>query len=259
MRLPWLDSNQLDFPDTSLAMAEPNGLLAAGGQLNKEWLLTAYSKGIFPWFNEGDPILWWSPSPRMVLFPDQLHISRSLKKALKKQDYQVTINKSFSQVMLECAAPRKSIEEDPGTWITDEMLNAYIALHKLGFAHSIEVWRGNDLVGGLYGVAIGKVFFGESMFSRATNGSKIGFTHLVEWLKQWQYELIDCQIYNDHLSSLGAIEIDRRDFELIIHKNAAKHLPHTLNNVGSNDEQWQPREITLAKEFWGNEQLRRKN
>jgi leucyl/phenylalanyl-tRNA--protein transferase len=255
MRLPWLDPNKPEFPDTELALQEPNGLLAAGGRLSKEWLLAAYSKGIFPWFNEGDPILWWSPSPRMVLYPNQLHISKSLKKALKKQDFVVTINRDFAQVVAECAAPRGEADGETGTWITQEMLEAYIALHQGGFAHSIEVWRREELIGGLYGVALGRVFFGESMFSRATNGSKIGFAHLVECLKEWQYKLIDCQIYNDHLSRLGAIEVNRQVFEQVIKDHATSRPLDDHENSNKNSDKtgthWKPQEITRSGEFWG--------
>lgn len=219
MHLPWLDPDFPVFPDTSQALNEPNGLLAAGGQLTKDWLIAAYQKGIFPWFNEGDPILWWTPSPRMVLYLSQLHISRTLRKALRKQDFRVTINQSFESVISHCATPRPSDLKEPGTWITTNMTNAYIELHQLGYAHSVEVWRGDILIGGLYGIALGKVFFGESMFSQATNGSKIAISYLVEWLKQWQYGLIDCQVYNDHLSRLGAAEVDRDTFEQTINRH----------------------------------------
>ncbi|MGH1485929.1 MAG: leucyl/phenylalanyl-tRNA--protein transferase [Cellvibrionaceae bacterium] len=245
MKLAWLDTQEPDFPETSQALSEPNGLLAAGGQLSVDWLLAAYQKGIFPWFNEDDPILWWTPSPRMVLYPHQLHISRSLRKALRKQDFEVTINRDFMAIIDHCAASRSGGQGLPETWITPEMRQAYIDLNQSGYAHSIEVWRDQQLIGGLYGIALGKVFFGESMFSKATNGSKIAISHLVEWLKQWQYKLIDCQVYNDHLSSLGAIEIDRHTFEQIIGTHASKG---TLSQPKR--EIWTEQDITLPATHW---------
>ena len=245
MKLPWLDTQEPCFPETNQALSEPNGLLAAGGHLSVDWLLAAYQKGVFPWFNADDPILWWTPSPRMVLYPHQLHISRSLKKALRKDDFGVTINQDFIAVIDHCAAPRGGFQGFPETWITPEMRQAYIELNRSGYAHSIEVWRDQQLIGGLYGIALGKVFFGESMFSKAANGSKIAISHLVEWLKQWQYKLIDCQVYNDHLSSLGAIEIDRHTFEQIIETYAKKSA---LEQAGR--EIWMAQDITLPPTHW---------
>lgn len=197
------------FPPVESALKEPNGLLAAGGDLSPQRLLEAYSKGIFPWFNEGDPILWWSPNPRMVLFPNELKISRSLRKTLNKDHYQIRTDCSFSQVMQACAAPRK---EQAGTWIHPEMIAAYTALHEMGLAHCVETWVDGVLVGGLYGVALGEVFFGESMFSRIPDASKIAFVHLVKQLQYWGFGLIDCQVRTGHLASLGAREISRREF-----------------------------------------------
>lgn len=242
--LPWLDPELPTFPDTSQAFSEPNGLLAAGGALSPKWLLLAYQQGIFPWFNDGDPILWWTPSPRMVIYPHQFHISRSLRKSLRRENYQVTINKDFLAVIAACAEPRNSDVNDSGTWISSRMKASYHSLHQQGYAHSIEAWREGELIGGLYGVALGKVFFGESMFSKQTSGSKIALTHLVEWLKQWQYRLIDCQIYNDHLSRLGAIEIDRPTFEQILNSCV------DINIDSGYQEQWQPSDITLNKNHW---------
>ncbi|MGS2716661.1 leucyl/phenylalanyl-tRNA--protein transferase [Eionea flava] len=213
LQLTWLDPNTPKFPNTQTALAEPNGLLAAGGQLSPEWLLKAYSQGIFPWFNEGEPILWWSPSPRTFLFIDQLHISRSLQKAIRKSTFTISFDRAFEEVMLACSEPRG---EEPGTWISEEMIEAYTHLHQLGHAHSIEVWEDNTLVGGLYGIAQGRMFFGESMFSRRSNSSKIALFHLVEQLKQWHYVGIDCQVHNNHLASLGAKEISRQAFEMLI-------------------------------------------
>lgn len=258
MKLPWLDPAYMDFPCTSQALPEPNGLLAAGGQLSPEWLLGAYKRGIFPWFNDGDPILWWSPSPRMVLYPYQFHISRSLRKVLKKVDYEVTINRDFENVISCCSDSgyRKPVTDGTsGTWITDDMIQAYIQLHQHGFAHSVEVWRDRQLIGGLYGIAIGKVFFGESMFSRETNGSKIALSHLVEWLKQWHYKLIDCQVTNDHLHSLGAIEIDRHTFEQALQRYAV--LGTVVQTPSSADlqgkwfqEEWRPQPICFPATVW---------
>lgn len=197
------------FPPLEHALSDPNGLLAAGGDLSPQRLLDAYSKGIFPWFNEGEPILWWSPDPRMVLFPDELKISRSLRKTLKKDHYQIRTDCSFSQVMHACALPRKG---QAGTWIHPEMIAAYTALHEMGWAHSIETWMDGVLVGGLYGVSLGQVFFGESMFSRVPDASKIAFVHLVKQLQYWEFDLIDCQVKTGHLASLGAREISRIAF-----------------------------------------------
>lgn len=197
------------FPPLDRALKEPNGLLAMGGDLTPQRLLEAYRKGIFPWFNEGEPILWWSPDPRMVLFPDELRISRSLSKELKKSDYQIRADHRFSEVMQACAAPRKG---QTGTWIHPEMIAAYTTLHEMKFAHSVEMWVDDELVGGLYGIALGQIFFGESMFSRAPNASKIAFVHLVKQVQEWGFGLIDCQVKTNHLASLGAREIPRAAF-----------------------------------------------
>ncbi|MFT7224205.1 MAG: leucyl/phenylalanyl-tRNA--protein transferase [Cellvibrionaceae bacterium] len=252
MKLSWLDPNALPaFPDTHKALSNPNGLLAAGGSLSPEWLLTAYNQGIFPWFNEGDPILWWTPSPRLVLYPHQFHISRNLRKILKRGDYRVSINKNFSAVIEACALPREQ-QADASSWITPVMFDAYEQLHHYGWAHSVEVWREQTLIGGLYGVALGKIFFGESMFSKASNGSKIAIAHLVEWLKHWQYKLVDCQVHSDHLRRLGAIEIDRLTFEQILQQNAGIS-PAALcekNNGDKPRSTWQKQDITLQSSHW---------
>lgn len=239
MHLHWLPLEKLLFPNTDRALQEPNGLLAAGGDLSPERLLAAYERGIFPWFNEGDPILWWSPSPRMVFYPGEVHISRSLSKRLKKQDYQVSVNKDFLGVIEACSEPRPTQDGsiEPGTWISEDMKQAYLQLHQRGYAHSVEVWQNQQLAGGLYGVSLNKVFFGESMFSRMNNGSKIALVHLAEWLKSWQYKLIDCQVYSDHLQSLGAVEIERRLFEQIIGEHGELSPP--------NVEQWQSQFLPL--------------
>jgi len=215
MPLPWLDSPQSSFPDIGLALADPNGLLAAGGDLNPQRLLEAYSSGIFPWFEEGQPVLWWSPDPRMVLFPEDLRVSKSLQKILNKPLYTVTLDEAFAEVITCCAQPRRG---SPDTWITDEMQTAYMQLFDEGHAHSVEVWRDGDLVGGLYGVALGQLFFGESMFSFESNTSKIALVNLVKQLQEWNYKLIDCQISSEHLESLGAIEISREKFRQQLHE-----------------------------------------
>ena len=210
--ITWLDPAEKPlFPDTSSAMSNPNGLLAAGGKLTVPWLISAYRSGIFPWFDEGQPILWWSPTPRMVLFTDKFHTSRSFKKFLNKSQYQIRVNQEFSQVIRQCAQMRK---DDPGTWITEMMIHAYIQMHEAGYAHSFECYdQDEQLVGGLYGVAIGQVFFGESMFSKADNASKYCLKYLAE---TGLYKLIDCQMETPHLISLGAVSISRELFELQI-------------------------------------------
>jgi leucyl/phenylalanyl-tRNA--protein transferase len=209
MTLPWLDPERIAFPPAEAALADPNGLLAAGGALSADWLQAAYRRGIFPWYEEGQPILWWNPDPRLVLFPDRLHVSRSLQKLIRKSPYVLTMDKDFPAVMAACAAPRR---DSAGTWITAEMEQAYTELHRRGMAHSVEVWQGETLVGGLYGVALGRVFFGESMFSRRDNASKLAFVALVEQLQAWGFSLIDCQVDSEHLRSLGAEEIARHHF-----------------------------------------------
>lgn len=207
--LTWLQRDSLTFPPLNKALHEPNGLLAAGGDLRPERLLQAYRHGCFPWFQDGQPILWWSPDPRTVLFPQEIHLSRSLSKCLRQQRYSVTFDQSFAQVIQACAAPRAYAD---GTWITTPMQHAYLELHRQGVAHSVEVWRDAELVGGLYGLAIGQLFFGESMFSRADNASKVGFATLVSHLQQWGFVLIDCQMPTEHLHSFGARAISRQDF-----------------------------------------------
>jgi leucyl/phenylalanyl-tRNA---protein transferase len=207
--LTWLQRNSLDFPPLSKALREPNGLLAAGGDLRPERLIQAYRHGCFPWFQDGQPILWWSPDPRTVLLPNNLHVSRSLAKVMRQGRYRVTFDQAFAEVIRACAAPRSYAAE---TWITSPMQDAYLELHQRGIAHSVEVWRDDLLVGGLYGLAMGQLFFGESMFSRADNASKVGFVTLVEHLKDWGFVLIDCQMPTEHLLSLGAQTISRTEF-----------------------------------------------
>ena len=204
-----LDQDLLDFPDPAHALDQPNGLLAVGGDLKPERLINAYRSGIFPWYEKDQPILWWSPDPRSVLLPDWLHTSRSLNKILKQGHFCVTYNQQFNRVIQACGDPRACSSD---TWITEQMLNAYNELHRLGYAHSVEVWQDNILVGGLYGIAMGRVFFGESMFSLRANASKVGFSHLVKKLKSLGFQLIDCQVHSEHLASLGAKEIPRTRF-----------------------------------------------
>lgn len=206
--LDWINSDNT-FPDVSYALREPDGLLAMGGNLTPERLVAAYHKGIFPWYNAGQPVLWWSPDPRAVLFTERLKISRSLRQTLKRCPYTATLDTAFSAVVEACAEPRDKLG---GTWITPAMRDAYCRLYDAGIAHSVECWRGGQLVGGLYGVALGRVFFGESMFSRTTNASKVALVHLVERLKDWGYPLIDCQVQSPHLISLGAETLPRREF-----------------------------------------------
>lgn len=233
--LRWLDPKSNEFPPVSEALKDPNGLLAAGGDLSSARLLCAYRNGIFPWFDDNQPILWWSPNPRCVLFPERLHISRSLKKALKKQDYSVSFDRCFEAVIDACSAPRAACME---TWITSDMKQAYLDLHHQGAAHSVEVWRGGNLIGGLYGLAMGRLFFGESMFSRERDASKIAFVHLVEQLRHWGYALIDCQVYSPHLATLGASKIPRSEFLRILNREVAADVEHTWHM------QWRFKEST---------------
>lgn len=215
MRLTQLDPNnpRQAFPDLYKALQEPNGLLAFGGCLSPQRLVNAYRHGIFPWYNPGEPILWWSPNPRLVLFPDKINISRSLNKTLGKQLFEIHFDHACAQVISACAAPRSP---DGGTWITEEMQNAYRQLHSLGICHSVEAWQDGELVGGLYGLAIGQVFFGESMFHTKTDASKVAYVHLSRQLADWGYQLIDCQVSSEHLLSLGAEEISRTNFQSLL-------------------------------------------
>jgi len=207
--IPWLHSND-PFPPLDSALREPNGLLAAGGDLTPDRLLAAYRRGIFPWYGVREPILWWSPDPRMVLFPDELKVSRSLARRLQKDDYEIRVDSAFREVIQACGSiPR---EGQPGTWIVPAIIDAYCALHELGYAHSVETWIDGELAGGLYGIAIGGMFCGESMFHRVTDASKIAFVHLVRRLREQGSGMIDCQMYTRHLASLGGREIPRREF-----------------------------------------------
>jgi leucyl/phenylalanyl-tRNA--protein transferase len=205
----WLTRESPDFPPLQQALREPNGLLAIGGDLSAARLISAYRHGCFPWYQAGQPLLWWSPDPRTVLFPPDLHVSRSLAKTLRKTPLRVTYDQAFERVILACAGPRRDAD---GTWITAEMRQAYQQLHTQGWAHSVEVWDGDQLVGGLYGIAMGKLFFGESMFSHVDNASKIGFVTLVRDLAAWGFVMIDCQMQTAHLQSLGASSLSRERF-----------------------------------------------
>ena len=206
--LTWLGRDD-PFPAVERALEEPNGLLAAGGDLSAERLLDAYRRGIFPWFSGREPILWWSPDPRMVLYCNELKVPRSLAKSVRNKGYRVTLDREFEAVLKNCAAPRGG---EGGTWLGTAMRKAYLALHRAGYAHSVETWRGDDLVGGLYGVALGRMFYGESMFSSATDASKVALVRLVEILRARNCPLIDCQVRTPLLASLGAREIPRRAF-----------------------------------------------
>jgi len=214
------NGQDLDFPPVE--EASPDGLLAIGGDLRPERLLEAYRHGIFPWYNDDQPILWWSPDPRTVLFPDKLHISRSLKRSLRPGLFSITLDRCFSDVIRHCAEPRPQYP-DGGTWITAEMLEAYTRLHELGYAHSVETWQEGQLVGGLYGVALGGAFFAESMFTRASDASKVALVSLVRQLQTWGFRLMDCQQSSLHIKMLGAEDIPRRDF--LDHLTATLALP----------------------------------
>jgi leucyl/phenylalanyl-tRNA--protein transferase len=213
-----INRESLEFPSTERALSYPNGLLAVGGDLSVGRLLNAYRRGIFPWYEEPQPILWWSPDPRSVLYPGELAVSRSLRKTLRKDKFRVTTDRCFHRVVSGCAGPR---EGSRGTWITNAMGRAYMGLHRAGYAHSLEVWGDQQqLLGGLYGVCLGRVFFGESMFSRATDASKTALVALVHIMRARGLELIDCQMESNHLNSMGARNIPRVDFELLLAQNS---------------------------------------
>lgn len=235
--ITWLEADS-PFPHPNQALHQPNGLLAAGGDLSPERILEAYRHGIFPWFSEGEPTLWWSPDPRMVLYPNEFYPTRSLLKTLRNGNYEVRVDYDFEAVIRSCAAPR---EGQAGTWINEDMVQAYSRLNRLGYAHSFETWTNGELTGGLYGVAVGGIFFGESMFSRKTDASKIAFSHLVAHLILNGFKLLDCQMHTDHLSSLKAREIPRNEFLLEIARY--RDLPYqprawALHNDGARDFIW---------------------
>ncbi|HIF51226.1 MAG TPA: leucyl/phenylalanyl-tRNA--protein transferase [Thiotrichaceae bacterium] len=214
-QLFWVKDNLLaaNFPTVDKALRDPDGLLAIGGDLSTQRLLQAYKNGIFPWYNEGQPIMWWSPDPRCVLVPNEIRISRSLKKRLLQNKLKITYNTAFTDVLNACAASRKGVGD---TWITNKIKGAYFSLFKLGYAHSVECWRDNKLVGGLYGLAMGKVFFGESMFSRESDASKTALVHLGQQLDKMNFRLIDCQVHSEHLQTLGAKPMQRELFIQIL-------------------------------------------
>lgn len=219
--LHWLnpDNPEEPFPDVENALAEPNGLLAIGGDLSPRRLLKAYRSGIFPWYNPDEPILWWSPDPRTVFTPQSVRVSRSMRRVLNRADYAVTLDRAFDTVIERCAAPRSG---QRGTWLGAMMREAYRQLHALGHAHSVEVWRNQHLIGGLYGVALGRVFFGESMFSRAPNGSKLALIHLARQLSVWDFTLIDGQVGSAHLYRMGAFDIPRSRFQQALEKSLSE-------------------------------------
>jgi leucyl/phenylalanyl-tRNA--protein transferase len=223
---------QSPFPAIETALEYPPGLLAVGGDLSPSRLLNAYSHGIFPWYSDDEPILWWSPAPRCVIYPAQVHISRRLKRRYNQGSFKITANQAFDEVVSACATSRSDNE---GTWINSDMQMAYTRLHKLAVAHSVEVWRDDELAGGVYGLAIGSVFFGESMFSRVTDASKVALVALCQQLQAWQFSLLDCQISNPHLRSMGAIEISRTKFQQ--HLDDAGNGGHWQNNFSST-ERW---------------------
>jgi leucyl/phenylalanyl-tRNA---protein transferase len=230
--IPFLRPND-PFPPVAKALRSPNGLLCAGADLSPQRILDAYSLGIFPWFSEGDPILWWSPHPRMVLFPGELKVSRSLRKTVSRGPFETRYDTAFARVMAECAAPR---DGQPGTWIVPDMVAAYTRLHELGFAHSVESWKDGELAGGLYGILLGKVFFGESMFSRETDASKMALVKLVDRVRELGVRLIDCQQATRHLASLGAREIPRRDFAHLLAESI--QYPPSGSRWPATEEAW---------------------
>jgi leucyl/phenylalanyl-tRNA---protein transferase len=218
---------ELVFPPPELGTE--NGLLAVGGDLSPARLLLAYSMGIFPWFSDNDPLLWWSPDPRCVLFPQELRVSRSLNKLLRQERFSVTFNQTFGEVIKACSSVKRKLGE--GTWITSEMLEAYQRLHRLGYAHSIEAWQDGQLAGGLYGVSLGRFFFGESMFHRVSNASKVAFVTLVRTLQQRKFILVDCQMPSQNLQTLGARNISRKEFLTLLQKGALFPSAHPERSI----------------------------
>lgn len=216
------------FPPSYLALNDPNGLLAIGGDLRAERLIRAYKKGIFPWYDEDQPILWWTPDPRMVLFPKEVHCSKSMLKFMRKTNLTVRIDGDFDAVVRQCAGKRPYSD---GTWINPQMQLAYSHLHEMGYAHSIEVLDGEQIVGGLYGIGLGRIFYGESMFSHSTNASKLAFISLARWLENEKFALIDCQVSNPHLESLGARNIQRSEFEQLLRINTTDALVHSCHTL----------------------------
>jgi len=219
MEIPFLPPGKAVFPPPETAATVPNGLLASGGELTADNVITAYKQSIFPWYEAHEDILWWTPDPRMVLFPDDLKLSRSMRKFMRKRPYTVTMDLDFDLIIKTCAHIRGYYA---GIWITPAMYDVFSQLNNRGLAHSVEVWQGEKIVGGLYGLALGNIFYGESMFTRQTNASKVAMSFLVSQLKRWNFQLIDCQVANSHLVSLGAINISRNDFLAILHDGLSK-------------------------------------
>jgi len=233
--LPWLTSEDTPFPKVTEAWKSPNGLLAVGGSLSAKRLISAYQQGIFPWYSDGQPVLWWSPDPRFVLYPERLKMSRSLRQSTRNRGYRVSIDTAFASVVKACAGPRVGVD---GTWITSAMLHAYVALHKAGVAHSVETWQDDNLVGGLYGVSLGRIFCGESMFSKQTDASKVALVHLAHQLRAWDFGLIDCQVPTEHLKSLGAESVSRNTF--IQELQTLSTLPEPPWQAGDLPNPWSP-------------------
>jgi leucyl/phenylalanyl-tRNA--protein transferase len=241
--LYWIDPDSPpgNFPPVSSALSQPDGLLCFGGDLSSERLLNAYSRGIFPWYSEGQPIMWWSPAPRCVIYPKELVIRRSLKKSLRNAGFRFSIDQAFAQVIQACAKPR---DDEAGTWITTDMLHAYTKLHQQGHAHSAEIWSDNELVGGLYGVAIGRVFFGESMFALKRDASKVALACMARFLDRHGFAIIDAQVTSSHLLSLGAREIERELFISELNQHCALE----------NDIQvWQTEPVDVSNYYFSNE------
>lgn len=211
-------SEELSFPPPELARED--GLLAVGGDLSPERLVLAYENGIFPWVTEHGPLLWWCPAPRFVLFPEELHVGRTLRKQQRRAPYRISLDEAFAEVIRACASTKRPGQ--PGTWIRPDIQAAYIELHRLGIAHSVEAWEGDELVGGLYGVALGSVFCGESMFARRPDASKLAFVTLVEQLRRWGYTMVDCQVFTEHLDRFGAREIELEDFLVRLYEGVAR-------------------------------------
>lgn len=228
--LHFLKNSDTVFPPTSLALEDPQGLLAVGGDLSLKRLLNAYSQGIFPWYSEGQAIMWWTPSPRLILLPNELHVGRSSKKLLRKRGFHISVDQAFTQVIENCAQVSRKGEQ--GSWITAKMQTAYINLHKHGYAHSVEAWQDEELVGGLYGVSLGKVFFGESMFSLVSGASRVAFLTLVYQLQKWGFACIDCQMHTDYLASFGAKQVSREQFESLLQAGIKEP------NAGQNRLNW---------------------
>jgi len=253
MPIPFLapDDEHTPFPDVDSALTEPDGLLMAGGSLTAPRLLAAYQTGVFPWFEAGEPILWWSPDPRCVIWPDDLRITRSLSKTMRSGRYEVTENLAYREVMKQCGAPRPG---SSGTWITEEMIEAYCSLNRFGLARSLEVWLGHRLVGGLYGIALGRVFIGESMFSHERDASKVALAHLA---RSGRYRLIDCQLETPHLTSMGATSISRTHYIRLLEEfgevphdvltpSAARRHAATLEDRSGSDVAWGRRPMTVG-------------